>query len=124
MRHSPSSFPASRLVFALALPLLLALGAGCISTDRTVYRDEPRLKVAFENDTAARLFYEAQARMKTRRTESHTEVSIPVVFDHKEHVVTGDAVTFNEAVRRCDTNGDGKITEQEARIFSEHVANP
>ena len=26
---------------------------------------------------------------------------------------------LNDAVRRCDTNGDGRITELEARIFAE-----
>lgn len=101
------------------------LNTGCISTERTVYREETRLKVEFENDTAARLFYEAESKMKSRheRTESRTEVSVPVVFDHKERVVTGENVSFNEAVRRCDTNGDGRITEPEARIFADHVSN-
>lgn len=44
---------------ALLLTALAALGAGCISTKETVYREEARLKVEFENDTAGRLFYEA-----------------------------------------------------------------
>ena len=30
-------------------------------------------------------------------------------------------VFFNEAVRRCDTNQDGKVSESEARIFSAAV---
>ena len=28
---------------------------------------------------------------------------------------------LNQAVRRCDTNGDGRITELEARIFAEQA---
>jgi len=34
-------------------------------------------------------------------------------------VVRSENAAFNHAVRRCDTNQDGKITEQEARIFAE-----
>jgi hypothetical protein len=95
--------------------------AGCIHTEKTTYREEPRVKIAFENDAAARLFYETlhRAPPKVSRAESSTEVSLPVVFGHKERVVQGDSIVFNEAVRRCDTNADGSITEAEARIFAE-----
>lgn len=94
---------------------------GCISTDKTVYREEERMKVEFENDTAGRLFYETLSKVRSsgNRTESKTEVSLPVVFKHKHRVVEGESTGFNLAVRRCDTNRDGKITEQEARIFAE-----
>ena len=83
----------------------------------------PTKPVEFENDTAGRLFYEALSKQQSRRgrSESKTEVSIPVVFDHKRRVVEGESVAFNEAVRRCDTNGDGRITELEARIFAEQA---
>jgi len=102
---------------------LAALNTGCISTEQTVYQDQERVKVEFENDTAGRLFYEALSKQQSRRgrSESKTEVSIPVVFDHKRRVVEGESVAFNEAVRRCDTNGDGRITELEARIFAEQA---
>jgi len=104
--------------------VLATLNSGCISTDETVYRDEDRMKVEFENDTAGRLFYEAlsQTRGAGSRRESKTEVSIPVVFSHKHRVADGENIAFNQGVRRCDTNGDGKITELEARIFSESVS--
>lgn len=102
---------------------LAALNTGCISTEQTVYQDQERVKVEFENDTAGRLFYEALSKQQSRRgrTESKTEVSIPVVFDHKRRVVEGESISFNQAVRRCDTNRDGRITELEARIFAEQV---
>jgi hypothetical protein len=107
------------LLFPAAAVAALLL-AGCISHQETVYRDEPRAKVEFENDTAGRLFYETLSKSpKTgRHAESNTEVSLPIVFEHKQKVVGGENVAFNDAVRRCDTNADGRITEQEARIFA------
>ena len=106
------------LVLTVAL-----LNAGCISTERTVYQEPERVKVEFENDAAGRLFYEALSKLESRhdRNESRTSISVPVVFEHKHRVVDGENVAFNQAVRRCDTNGDGRITEQEARIFAEQA---
>ena len=97
--------------------------AGCVSHEQTIYRDEGRVSVEFENDKAARIFYEKFSKLKNNggsRTESKTEVGIPFVFNNKERVVTGENTVFNRAVRHCDTNNDGKITEQEARIWAEN----
>ena len=108
----------------MAVLVLIIFNTGCISTDETVYRDQERIKIEFENDTAGRLFYEAlsQSRASHARKESSTELNIPVVFHHKHRVVQGENFAFNQAVQRCDTNGDGKITELEARIFSESAS--
>src|SRR5580765_1860249 len=86
---------------------------GCITHESTVVHDVDRTPVEFENDAAARLFYETLSKMPSRgdRAESTTEVDIPVVFEHKRHVVTGPNTAFNRAVAKCDTNKDGKITE-------------
>ena len=95
--------------------------AGCISHETTVYRDTERRKVEFESEAAGRIFYEALSKVPSARgrQESKTEVSIPVVFDHKTRTVAGPNATFNDAVERCDTNQDGKITELEARIYAD-----
>jgi hypothetical protein len=105
------------------LAFVLAIGSGCISTEKTTYRDAERMKVEFENDSAGRLFYEALSKTAARynRSETKTEISLPIVFEHKARTVDGDNLVFNSAVRRCDTNRDGKITEQEARIFSQNL---
>lgn len=93
---------------------------GCISNDETVYRDVSRVKVEFENETAGKLFYETLSKMPRPSTkESNSKVEIPIVFEHKRHVVQGDSFAFNDAVAKCDTNRDGKITELEAKIFSQ-----
>lgn len=105
------------------IPLLViaACATGCIHTEKTVYRNAERLPVSFENDTAARFFYEKLSRTNSngQRSESTTEVSLPIVFGHKQRTVQGEGSAFNDAVRRCDTNRDSQITEQEARIFAE-----
>ncbi|HTI71835.1 MAG TPA: hypothetical protein VMF06_17800 [Candidatus Limnocylindria bacterium] len=102
------------------VPLIAAtVAAGCIHTSETVVRDDSRTPVEFENDTAGRLFYETLSRRgRSNREESTTDVSLPLVFEHKVRTVRGPNIEFNEAVSRCDTNHDGKITETEARIFA------
>jgi len=95
--------------------------SGCISHERTIYEDAPRSRIEFENDRAARVFYETLSKAPPRRhSESKTEIAIPLVFDHKHRVVPGQNVAFNDAVAYCDTNQDGKITEAEAQIFAEN----
>ena len=109
----------------LTLSVAAAVLPGCISHEETVYRDTDRVSVEFENDTAGRLFYETLSRRPSAspKEESKTEVSIPVVFDHKQRVVDGPNRGFNQAVRECDTNKDGVITEVEARIFAGRPAH-
>ena len=93
---------------------------GCITHEATVTRDAERARVEFENDTAARLFYEALSRRPTQdsQKDSTTKFEIPILFEYNKHVVTGSNAAFNRAVELCDANKDGKITEQEARIFA------
>lgn len=93
---------------------------GCIHTNETVVRDEARVRIEFENDAAGRIFYETLSRIQGAedKTVSRSEVSLPVVFRHERKVVHGPNRGFNDAVRRCDTNADRRITETEARIFA------
>lgn len=107
------------------LILFVAAWTGCISHQETVYRDVSRVSISFENDKAARLFYESLSLIHSdQREESKTEIHVPVVFEHKRNVVTGDNERFNKAVAECDTNRDAKITESEAEIFAnQHKCN-
>jgi hypothetical protein len=95
---------------------------GCITHKQVVYKDVERTRVEFESDAAARLFYETLSKNSAARnhSESTTTVAIPLVFEHERKVVPGPNVEFNEAVAECDSNKDGIITEQEARIFANH----
>src|SRR5258708_37814265 len=90
----------------LATLALLAVLCGCIEHSETIYNNPERVKVEFENDAAARIFYEALSKTHTpaEKRESNTSVEIPVVFEHHRKVVEGENVAFNKAVQECDTN--------------------
>lgn len=110
----------SRRAISVVAGVMTIMGSGCISHDETVYEDVPRSRIEFENDRAARVFYESLTKAPPRRhSESKTEVAIPFIFDHKRRVIPGQNVAFNDAVALCDTNQDGKITESEAQIFAD-----
>ena len=109
----------SKLILALATSLLV-VGPGCISTHETVYRDVERIKVEFETPAAAGIFYEALNRHSPKQaSESRTEVHIPIIFEHTRTEKDSGNTAFNQAVRRCDSNQDGRITEAEARIYAD-----
>jgi hypothetical protein len=112
----------NRIAVWLAAAGNALLLAGCIHHEETVYRDVARTSVEFENDKAARIFYEALNNSSSNkdRTESKTEVQLPLVFHDERRVVSGPNGAFNRAVDACDTNRDGRITEQEAQIFSDN----
>ena len=103
----------------IVLAGLGVLLTGCITHKSTVYHDVERVKVEFENDAAARLFYETLNRNPGgRHSESTTAISIPFIFENEQQTEAGPNVKFNAAVAICDSNKDGRITELEARIFA------
>jgi hypothetical protein len=106
----------------LAVSALGLLLSGCITHKSVVYQDVERVKIEFESDAAARLFYETLSKRPVTgpHAESTTTVSIPIVFENEQKTVPGPNVRFNDAVAECDSNKDGKITELEARIFANH----
>ncbi len=106
---------------AIAVVLCGFALCGCITQNETTYRNPERVKVEFENETAARIFYETLSKMSgpNSRHEVNTNFEIPVVLAIHNHVVDGENVGFNAAVKECDSNQDGKITEVEAKIFAE-----
>lgn len=109
----------NKLLLNLTVALASVTLVGCISHKTTVCHHVERVKVEFENEAAGRIFYEKLSHLpNSNRKESRTEFAIPLVFEWENKVETDDNERFNDAVRRCDTNNDGKITEKEAKIFS------
>jgi hypothetical protein len=110
----------NKILNGLALAVMGISLCGCITHNSVVYHDVERVKVSFESDAAARLFYETLTRNPTHQhySESTTTVSLPIIFEHEQKTVPGPNVKFNDAVATCDSNKDGTITELEARIFA------
>lgn len=102
------------------MAFMSALACGCIHTKRTEVIDEQRLPVEFETEAAGRVFYEALSKKPARKggEEQVTRVELPLVFSDERRVVKGASAAFNQAVRECDTNGDRRITEVEARLWA------
>lgn len=108
-----------KIFLNLALVSATFAMAGCITHKSTIHEDVERVKVTFENETAARIFYEKLSHIpSSEKRESRTKFDIPLVFEWEQQVETGDNKRFNDAVLRCDTNQDGRITEDEAKIYS------
>ncbi len=112
-----------RWSIALAALLVAVVTTGCIHTQETVTKDEPRVAVEFENEAAGRLFYETLSKIpgSGSHRENSTSIEIPGVFEHTTKTFRGPNTAFNEAVARTDTNRDHKITETEAKIFAAQV---
>lgn len=106
------------LVASLAAAGALGL-SGCICVSETEVADEPRAKVSFENDRAARVFYEALAStpLPDKTVEKRSSVSL-ILINVDSKTVTGPSRAYNQAVIFCDSDGNGEITEHEAGIFA------
>lgn len=109
--------------YPAVLAPFIAAGAfalsGCISVRETQVSDDPRIKVGFVSDRAARLFYEALSGdiPSMPRTEKRESVSL-ILINVDKRTISGPNRVFNEAVAFCDTDGDREITEHEAAIFA------
>jgi len=106
------------VLFALLMPAL----AGCMTLyhKRDVARaGEERLSVNFESEAAATWFQSRLAlRNRDREASKQTLFAVPFVTLYHRETVLADNAFFNDQVRACDTNGDGKITEAEARVYA------
>lgn len=103
-------------MIAATVGLLLS---GCMTQQATVCRDGRRIRVEFENRTAARLFHEALRKMPDlERSEDHSTEEAPFGVRDDARIGSGRNSEFNDAVALCDFNHDGIITESEARIFN------
>jgi len=103
----------------LLLSFALLAGAGCVSYQETKMPDVMRTQVAFASDKAARLFYEAFTAASDVGRKAERETCTLLFFTYtKTGTVPAMNAWFNEAVRVCDTNGDGQITEGEAEVFA------
>jgi hypothetical protein len=109
------------LATVLILTAALLTQTGCIISQTTSYKDVERAKITFASERAGRLFYETLARMPIKDRPESRRAVVLVVFNATHRTITGPNRHFNAGVERCDSNGDGTITDEEAQIFASSV---
>lgn len=106
----------------LWLLLLIPLLSGCVTfyhKSETVRKDEGRKAVEFENENAATVFHNAVRHSgKNSDKTDNTRVGVPFVTFYSKTSVISENAWYNDQITLCDTNGDGTITESEARVYS------
>ncbi len=109
------------LVF-LSCGVFSLLSAGCVSSTKTTYVDEVRVTVRFESAKAETRFYEAIPRNRARiaavgQPQETNGVNVILVAVRERKVTSGPNRDFNTAVRFCDVDLNGFISEAEADGF-------
>lgn len=124
-RSSPSGRPAWTS-FALLFTAVSLLSSGCATRRAAEAAPAPRVRLEFETPQATQWFYQGLASQNAApeqgagRNGSRPEVMVRVAHSGGSH----RRVSLREAVRECDLNHDGVISEAEARAFAERGAGP
>ena len=98
-------------------------GGGCLFTsasEKVIEPDAPRKSVQFESETAMAAFQkEADNRYLAGGGERGSGAfCIPFVVAIAETRVLSENAFYNMQVRKADANGDGTISDAEARVYA------
>ena len=98
---------------------------GCLvnhSQKRIIREHEERIPVRFESLGAAESFNEIANSEDMRKTlGSSASFGVPFLIGLSRESVPSQNAFYNDQVSRCDINGDGLISDQEAYSFSDAV---
>lgn len=104
----------------LCVCLFLMASGGCVTTG--VVKNEQRDSVRFASATGAQIFYEAYiTKNYTHPMGSGPSFAVGAPLPYRHHVYSTDNVYFNAAVRSADTNHDGVISDEEARVYADSI---
>jgi hypothetical protein len=111
------------LVLVAPLAVCAMAGGGCLinsSSERVVEPDAPRTGVQFESETAMATFQkEAEHRYRAGGgVQGRGGFGIPFVIGVSEKRVLSENAFYNTQVRKADVNGDGSISDAEARVYA------
>ena len=97
------------------------LGGGCVTFYRKTERignKEPRMTVDFETEHAAQLFHSTvEKKLRQPAPTDNSRIGVPFVTFYTKTRVMSENARYNAEVVKCDGNGDGKISEAEARTY-------
>jgi hypothetical protein len=98
-------------------------GGGCLinsASKKVVEPDAPRMSVEFQSETAMANF---QKEVNNRYLAGGGEqgsgaLAVPFVIAASETRVLSENAFYNTQVRKADVNGDGSISDAEARVYA------
>jgi len=114
--NCPKSEVKMMRVKSLVIPTAIGLISmtGCVT--RTTVKNEPRETIHFGSERAAQNFYEAYLANRYPSDKKNV-VAVWIGLPYRHYTVSTDNVYFNQAVQSTDRNGDGVISEEEARDY-------
>lgn len=110
------------LLFA-PLGVCAVAGGGCLinsASKKVVEPDAPRMSVQFQSETAMAKFQrEVENRYRAGGGEQGSGAfAVPFVIAASETRVLSENAFYNTQVRKADVNGDGSISDAEARVYA------
>jgi hypothetical protein len=110
--------PNHRAWLVVAACLSLCAG-GCLtiySKTEVIRGDEARRPIRFESALAAHHF---NTHMEDQSAQlAHSHLSLPFVTFYSRQQVLSDNAFFNDQVGKCDTDQDGVISLEEAKVYA------
>ena len=105
------------------LAICALAGGGCLinsSTEKVLEPDAPRTAIQFESEKAMAAFQkEAQHRYRSGGGDRGSgAIAIPFVMAVSERRVLSENAFYNTQVKKADVNGDGTISDAEARVYA------
>lgn len=102
--------------------LLLITSNGCLvlrKRERVIRESEPRRVTHFQSARAQQQFQGHALNAKARRqTGSRRFLAIPFLVVNSESSVLSENAYYNDEAVRCDTNGDGLLSDLEVAEYS------
>ena len=98
-------------------------GGGCLvnsATTKVLEPDAPRMSVKFQSETGMAAFQKAaENRYRAGGGERGSgSFAIPFVVAAAETRVLSENAFYNTQVRKADVDGDGSISDAEARVYA------
>ena len=98
-------------------------GGGCLinsASEKVIEPDAQRMSVQFESEKGMAAFQkEANSRYRAGGGERGSgALAIPFVIAAAEKRVLSENAFYNTQVRKADVNGDGMISDAEARVYA------
>lgn len=107
------------LTFAVYLTITATVVTGCVSVHKVSIKDAPRKNVRFESAEAMQTFYDTLLAKHFPKDGKPSRVRVRV----GETLYTSETrpssdVAFNDGITVADTDGDGVVSEREARTYA------